>query len=255
MSWYQSFFRGGHADVRGLLSGALLMGVMMSFPITSHGQSETEGVVVRVENPRATAQAEEVVSVAWDEVEPVLGQGAQVRVRDRATGDEVATQVLDANADGQPDALLFLAGFRAEEARHFVVEAAAPADSVEAHVFAYHQQKRDDIAWENRKVAFRTYGMGLQEIEEDFSSSGIDVWMKRVPELVITDWYADGHYHTDTGEGADFFSEAPSLALDGTLGAVDGLVLLALFIGFLVLQGRSPKPSETGAKGAVVVEV
>jgi pectinesterase len=189
---------------------------MVALPLASQAQSEMDGMVVRVENPRATAQPEEVVSVPWDEVASVLGQGAQARVRDRATGEEITSQVLDANADGRPDELLFLAGFRAGEARHFVVEAAAPADSVEAHVFAYHQQKRDDIAWENRQVAFRTYGMGLQEIEEDFSSSGIDVWMKRVPELVITDWYADGHYHTDTGEGADFFSVGEALGAGGT---------------------------------------
>jgi pectinesterase len=58
--------------------------------------------------------------------------------------------------------------------------------------------------------------MGLQEIEEDFSSSGVDVWTKRVPELVIEDWYADGHYHTDTGEGADFFGVGETLGAGGT---------------------------------------
>lgn len=216
MSFFRSLFRDGRAVFRVLLSGAMLVGLMAFLPLASHGQSEADGVVVRVENPRATAQAEEVVSVAWDEVQATLGQGEQVRVRDQATGDEVPTQVLDADADGQPDELLFLAGFRAGEARHFVVEAASPADSVASRVFAYHQEKRDDVAWENRQVAFRTYGMGLQEIEENFVSSGIDVWMKRVPELVIEDWYADGHYHTDTGEGADFFSVGEALGAGGT---------------------------------------
>lgn len=215
MSLFQSLFRDGRAVFRVLLPGVVLVGLMASLPLASHGQSETDGVVMRVENPRATAQAEEVVSVAWDEVESVLGQGKQVRVRDQATGNEAPMQFLDADADGQPDELLFLASFRAGEERQFVVEAAAPTDSAEARVYAYHQEKRDDVAWENRQVAFRTYGEGLWEME-DLRSSGIDVWTKRVPELVIEDWYAEGHYHTDTGEGADFFSVGESLGGGGT---------------------------------------
>ncbi len=216
MSLFQSPFRDSRAGFRALLLGVALVGVMIVLPLASHGQSEANGVVVRVENPRSIAQAEEVVSVAWNEVESVLGQGETVRVRDRTSGEEVPTQVLDDNDDGQPDELLFLAGFRAGEKRNFIVEAASPVDSGEAHVFAYHQQERDDVAWENRQVAFRTYGEGLQEIEEDFRSSGIDVWTKRVPELVIEDWYTEGHYHTDTGEGADFFSVGETLGTGGT---------------------------------------
>jgi pectinesterase len=167
-----------------------LSGVLIVLPLVGYAQSEADGRIVRVENPSATSRSTEVVSVAWSDVESVPGQGEQVRVRDRATGEEVPTQVLDANGDGTPEELLFLAGFRGGEERHFEVRPAASNSSVEAHVDAFHQEERDDIAWENRQVAFRTYGEGLREIEEDFSSSGIDVWMKRVSELVIEDWYA-----------------------------------------------------------------
>jgi pectinesterase len=216
MSIFRFLFRAGRIPFHLPLLVVLLIVGMLGFPLSTHAQSETDGVVVRVENPSATARSAEVVSVDWSDVASVLGDGEQVRVRDQATGDEIPAQVLDSNDDGTPEELLFLADFRSGEQRHFAVEAAPPTDSVASHVHAYHQEERDDIAWENRQVAFRTYGEGLQEIEEDFRSSGIDVWMKRVSELVITDWYADGHYHTDTGEGADFYSVGETLGGGGT---------------------------------------
>lgn len=189
----------------------------------AHAQSAEDGVVVQVENPLPSVRTDEVVSVPWSELRAALdaaGEGP-VRVRDAATEEETTVQVLDADGDGQPDALLFLADFRAEERRRFVVEAAAPTRTPEPRAYAVHHEERDDVAWENDRVAFRTYGAGLHALE-DLVSSGIDVWLKRVPKLVIDDWYADGHYHTDTGEGADFFSVGETLGAGGTALWRDG---------------------------------
>lgn len=50
--------------------------------------------------------------------------------------------------------------------------------------------RKDDLAWENDRGAFRLYGPALQQSGE--KSFGIDVWTKSTPELVL-----DRRYDTD----------------------------------------------------------
>src|SRR5205085_8225450 len=73
-------------------------------------------------------------------------------------------------------------------------------------------ERIDDYAWENDRVAFRTYGPVTQRIVEEGKpggtlSSGLDCWLKRVPYPVIDKWYKKsiegGSYHKDEGEGYD----------------------------------------------------
>jgi unsaturated rhamnogalacturonyl hydrolase len=68
-------------------------------------------------------------------------------------------------------------------------------------------ERKDDLAWENDKVAFRVYGPALRSGPED---SGIDAWTKRVARPVIDKWYSDDltrgiSYHKDHGEGLDAY--------------------------------------------------
>lgn len=84
-------------------------------------------------------------------------------------------------------------------------------------------ERKDDLAWENDKVAFRIYGPALRDSTED---AGIDVWCKRVPNLVINRWYAldlagEQSYHKDHGEGYDGYKVGDSLGCGG-LGLWDG---------------------------------
>src|SRR3546814_12517342 len=67
----------------------------------------------------------------------------------------------------------------------------------------------DDFAWENDKIAFRMYGKALEGTAGD--AHGIDVWVKRTSELVINKWYNSGDYHTDHGDGMDYYSEGMNL--------------------------------------------
>ena len=66
-------------------------------------------------------------------------------------------------------------------------------------------ERKDDLAWENDKVAFRVYGPALRSGAED---SGIDVWCKRVSYPILDKWYDQDRlqkisYHKDNGEGYD----------------------------------------------------
>ena len=77
-------------------------------------------------------------------------------------------------------------------------------------------ERKDDFAWENDLVAFRTYGPSLRPGPEN---SGIDCWFKRVPYPVMDKWYIEDRlklpcgiiakpYHDDQGEG--FMEPAPA---------------------------------------------
>lgn len=81
-------------------------------------------------------------------------------------------------------------------------------------------EPRQDLAWENDRIAFRVYGPALAaEV-----SNGIDVWSKRVRYPVIAAWYAGDtatgpakrSYHVDHGEGADFFAVGRTLGCGGS---------------------------------------
>jgi len=73
------------------------------------------------------------------------------------------------------------------------------------------RERHDDFAFENDRVAHRMYGPALETWKADpLTSSGIDVWVKRTPRLVVNEWYQSDDYHRDNGDGADFYSVGPS---------------------------------------------
>lgn len=89
-----------------------------------------------------------------------------------------------------------------------------PSPPEEARVFGRHvPERKDDFAWENDRVAFRIYGPALEADNE--ISSGIDVWSKSTDRLILDSWYARGDYHTDHGEGADFYKVGPTRGCGG----------------------------------------
>ena len=183
-------------------------------------------VSVRAENTLPIERRDETIAIAWNDLRAALPavQAQRVRVIEAATGREAVTQVLDANGDGQPDSLLFQSSFWPTESRAFFVEAVASAAGAKARVHARYDVPRDDMAWENDRVAFRIYGQGLWKTPDSLISNGIDVWPKRTRELVLEKWYGKGHdeYHTDRGEGADFFNVGPTLGAGGTAIWRDG---------------------------------
>jgi len=181
--------------------------------------------VVRAENALAMTRTDETIGLAWTDVKAKLPNATptQVRVRDFASGRAVVSQVVDNDGDGTMDELIFQATFTPNDVKRFVIEAAAPSKPDKVRVYASHQDPRDDVAWENDRIAFRIYGQGLWKVDS-LLSSGLDVWVKRVRTPIVEKWYAKGHdeYHRDTGEGADFFDVGQTLGAGGTAIWRDG---------------------------------
>ena len=193
---------------------------------------------VKAENTLKIARTDETISIPWANVMRDLPAASpqKVRVRDESTGQEVVSQVVDENGDGTMDDLIFQASFWPKSTRTFSIEAVA-AKTAAPRTYATHIEERDDVAWENDRIAFRIYGEGLSKVE-DLVTSGIDVWPKSVRDLIIDKWYAKGHddYHVDTGEGADFFEVGKTLGAGGTgLWVKDTLVRAANFKSYRII--------------------
>ena len=150
-------------------------------------------------------------------------------VRDGQTNAALLSQFIDLNGDGQLDQLIFQADFGPKEKKHFhiegVVEPVALPESNKSTFARFVPERIDDFAWENDRVAFRTYGPTAQAITESGKpggtlSSGIDCWLKRVDYPIIDKWYKQDlehglSYHQDHGEGLDNYHVGPSRGTGG----------------------------------------
>jgi hypothetical protein len=123
--------------------------------------------------------------------------------------------------------LLFQHSFAAgEKSATFTVEKTEALEPVfPPQAFArYVPERLDDFAWENDRIAHRTYGPALAAPapagsgKEVLRSSGLDIWFKRVDYPVVDRWYNKGHdhYHKDEGEGLDMYEVGESRGCGGT---------------------------------------
>ena len=114
---------------------------------------------------------------------------------------------------------MFQSDFRPNETKTFVVKNGQRRPPTRSQFKVYGRfvrERNDDFAWENDRIAHRMYGPDLETWkQEPLTSSGIDVWTKRVSRLVVNDWYMTDNYHLDSGEGADMYSVGKSRGCGG----------------------------------------
>jgi hypothetical protein len=175
-----------------------------------------EKITVKVTNPIGENRSSETISLdlktlgAFEKVKPEVYSKKQQKF--------IPCQVIDDNNDWTGDELIFQSDFKAGETQIFEITEANVANQVEMQYSAvanYVPQRKDDFAWENDKIAFRMYGQELQRTE--LTSSGIDVWVKKVKYPIMIDLYAKGHdyLHSDNLMGIDFFDIGPTLGCGG----------------------------------------
>jgi hypothetical protein len=144
----------------------------------------------------------------------------KIHVRD-SSGKELLCQAVDTDYDEyhKPDIVIFQADFAPNETKTFVVTAGKKREYTREDFRAYGRfvrERFDDFAWENDRIAHRTYGKALITWKgEPLTSSAIDIWSKRTEKLVINDWYMVDNYHTDVGEGVDAYSAGPTRGCGG----------------------------------------
>ncbi len=185
-------------------------------------------VRVSARNPLKIRRPGQVVSVPWAEIVRKMGTDPKsVTVTEKSNKRAIAFQLFDSDLDGKTDELLVQGDFAPGESKEFVVSASEKPQEFASLVDARYVEPREDLAWENDRIAFRMYGPALAaEV-----NNGIDVWTKRVRYLIVKKWYAGEEqspkivYHIDHGEGADFFSVGRSLGCGGSGLWLDGKVV------------------------------
>jgi len=178
-------------------------------------------LTVTAVNKLKLARPSETIELSAQTLAP-LGEKdlMKLHVRD-AAGNEVLCQAVDTDYDDyhKPDLLIFQADFGPNETKTFTITAGKKREYNKADFRAYGRfvrERFDDFAWENDRVAHRTYGKALITWKgEPLTSSAIDIWSKRTEKLVINDWYMVDNYHSDQGEGVDAYSAGPTRGCGG----------------------------------------
>jgi pectinesterase len=180
----------------------------------------TDVVVVTLTNPLAVKRPAETIALASaDLVKLVPGLDLKKLQVVDAKGKLVLSQLVDSDGDETPDQIVFQTDLGPSESKALKLRVGERASAVEADYKAYGRfvrERHDDFAWENDLIAHRMYGPDLETCKkEPLTSSGVDVWVKRVPKLVVNEWYMTDNYHQDHGEGADFYGVGKSRGCGG----------------------------------------
>ncbi|MBU3121905.1 DUF4861 domain-containing protein [Sinomicrobium weinanense] len=213
--------------MRKLATGILALSVLISC------EQPAPVLEFSVKNPLNSDRFSETISINPEKFASLTATSGMEKllITDKASGDTLVTQLVDNDVDGTPDELLFQLNLKGGEARQLLARIAEsdPVGKTEGERTTFSRfvpERTDDYAWENDRVAFRTYGPDAQRrIEENVPggtlSSGMDAWLKRVEYPIIDKWYKnneekEGAYHIDTGEGYDPYHVGPSRGVGGT---------------------------------------
>jgi hypothetical protein len=202
-----------------MIRRSLAVGLLAAAPALAVAQTAAT-VTVKAENKLPLARTSQTIELSAKDLEP-LGEKdlKKIRVAD-AKGQALLCQAVDEDGDGAFDQVLFQSDFAANETKTFTVTRGAKWEYKKEDFRAFgrfNRERFDDFAWENDRIAHRTYGKALETWKaEPLTSSAIDVWLKRTPRMVINDWYMVDNYHADTGEGADLYSAGPSRGVGGS---------------------------------------
>ena len=195
----------------------LLLAAVHLIPATP----QTELTITAVNKLNVARQSETIELTTKDLATLAEKDLNKLHVRD-SSGKEVLAQSVDTDYDDyhKPDLLIFQSDFGPGETKTFTVTAGQKREYSKEDFKAYGRfvrERFDDFAWENDRIAHRTYGKALITWKgEPLTSSAIDIWSKRTSRLVINDWYMVDNYHNDLGEGVDAYSAGPTRGCGGS---------------------------------------
>ncbi|PQV50636.1 uncharacterized protein DUF4861 [Jejuia pallidilutea] len=208
--------------------------VLFIFCFVVSCNSTTEQIIT-VTNNLNVSRSFETVEINKTDIKLEEGQTFEsLSIKDLSTNTVLVSQFVDVDNDGNADVLLFQPEINANSEKQFQllqVEASSKPEVAEHCYSRFVPERTDDYAWENNKVAFRTYGPTAQKMVEEgvkggTLSSGIDAWLKRVEYPIINKWYKNeqekpGAYHIDSGEGLDNFHVGVSRGVGGIAIKID----------------------------------
>lgn len=185
-------------------------------------------VQIRAANNLSLPRASQTLEISAKDLASLKAKNLNLIHIQDSTGKEVLSQAIDLDGDALRtfDAVIFQSDFAAGETKTFTATVGAKQVYQKEQYKAFGRfvrERFDDFTWENDRIAHRTYGKALETWQgEPLTSSTIDVWSKRTPRMVVSDWYLGDDYHVDHGEGADFYSAGLSRGCGGSGLWADG---------------------------------
>lgn len=219
---------------------ASIMSLLFLIPMTTWAGKTVKITVTNDENEQRQELVEIDLKIVTDKL--ALGEDDAFVVRN-AFGQQVDYQITH---DGK---LLIDVAVRPCGKALFTVSKGVPEPMKTWVKGKMYPTRKDDIAWENDRGAYRVYGPALQRTGE--KSFGTDVWTKNTPEIVVEDRYTadyDGNilksiyhkkgqgdkwreedlhtsFHLDHGNGLDCYSVGATLGC-GTPALMDGNTII-----------------------------
>lgn len=159
---------------------------------------------ITIQNDSKSNNKDAVVAIKWSEMAAKFkGIDPQnFKVINASTKEEVPSQV-DFDGKKDPQYLLVQLNIEGKSKAELTIENGKPTPISPKTFARYVPERLDDFAWENDKIAFRTYGKALEGTKGD--AYGLDVWVKRTDKLVIDTRYKGNKYHVDNGDGLDYY--------------------------------------------------
>lgn len=194
---------------------------------TAFACTQEQNVNIMISNPSALDREKEITEISLDAIAKFDGQSFIIADNN---GKEIPYQITYDNK------IIFPVDVDANSSVTYSIKPGTPKEVAPIACGNYYPQRVDDIAWENDRIAFRTYGPALQATGE--KAFGYDIWVKRVSEPVVdmryktelnpesrakiaelqkTDKKAAQElansisYHIDHGNGLDYYKVGPTL--------------------------------------------
>jgi hypothetical protein len=177
------------------------LGMAFILPVFLFAQTKTN---ISIKNNSASDRKETVVAIKW---ETIVSRYPQIDttgfvVINAATKKQVPFQ-LEHKGSKKIQNLLVQVDVKAKSTLSLLIQKGKPEIFTTKTYARFVPERKDDFAWENDKIAFRTYGKAIEKTKED--AYGLDVWVKRTNKMVINERYKLGDYHIDHGNGMDYY--------------------------------------------------
>lgn len=205
--------------MKGITGKSLMMLLALAGSNYCHAQQAT----IVVSNPTSTPRTE-LISLCMSEMKAKLGNATpkkgEAYIVKNKRGQQIGSQIT------HDDNLLIDASVRPHGSATYYVSIGKPYQQKVYATGALYKIRKDDIAWENDRCAYRVYGPALQKTGE--RSFGTDIWVKNTPDTVVYERYIkdmNGNrknddeteiltsFHLDHGNGLDPYRVGATLGL------------------------------------------
>jgi unsaturated rhamnogalacturonyl hydrolase len=166
--------------------------------------------VISMYNPAGLERIEEIVSIPWDNIRQKMNNPdiRKIKITDPLTGNEIHYQ-LEFLGGKDPVNVLAQVNIMIGSTLFLELSTELPELMIPKTYARFVPERLDDFAWENDRIAFRMYGKALEDKKDN--GYGLDVWVKRTHRMILNERYLRGDYHTDHGDGMDYYDVGHTL--------------------------------------------